>query len=817
MIAVLLVSAGALVFATEPLCSLSPAEFWLDGNKSTWLTGNNLNLSCQVPFGTENVWANITYPSGPVDVESIALENATPTEYYVYISLNNMLPPGGYTVTIYFDNETNNCTNSFNIRKLTSTVFPLLNPEIYTDEVLSIRHDFRIDGNEITSPSKTDFEIYLDDALVPLQSSYPALEYWDLTADIQGIASGDYDITVYSTYNNEHTVSTTCYDCLKIKPLLVVDIVEPPLFTPYELSDTQDLEITVKVMHKSDALTDEDAPTFRAELDGQELFIKRVTYSQGVWKLLVNIPKSIPKGIPYNLDIVATYNGISEKSSKPLPIRFVLLFEGTLKNAENTLIKDAEIRLTGTLSEKINTSDSGSYSVNIIPGTYDIELVLPEVRAKFYGVNLSDSVTEPIKCDYFGEEKAMDKINAVKVAVLESSLSFNKVDFEIKYDDLKVNEEQMVIYKCESWSFGQRSCFGIWEQIEAAIDTGANTVSFDASELSAFAISELNPLRLAAELDKDEYSAGETAVLRGSVFDGKNNTVSGVEVTYNMSDFDISGSVITDSDGKFNVELNSPKQDGTFTIELKAEKQLYAYDTLSINQKVIMNKELSISTISSLNTEPSSSKSVLVSVRNTGQSVLEDIYIYVSGAPVRWYSVNPLMITQLNPNEKEDVELIISVPEDAESQEYTVEIEAKSYDVSKRTTFTLNVLGVEPEQEVELVSKDSSFLSSTKSRITGFVGAVKTTVSDLYLFALLAAVAFLATKKKNRGTKFSRDSVMKELNEIKSETLKTVFRVEPQSAGDTKKSDGNDVIQERPEKKIAGKSIEDVVKDPFSS
>ncbi len=789
-------------------CDIAPKEMWIDNNIASWLTQNYITINC--PWSCTNAWADLKDNTGIIT--HIDLENVS--GYYIQnILLENILPFGDYTITAYCNNsrtnESYNESTTLKVNELSSKLVSTAPPMIYPGDVLDINLEFK-NNEEPIAPSAT-FKVYLGGIEIPLQGT-PVFtaNYWNIKAKVPESFTdyGMQDLKITATYK-EQSISLTSYDYTEIKPLLNVNIINPPFFTPYRLTDTEHLEVTVEVLYKKDLIDKSHISGFKAKLDDKEVNIEKVDYIDDDWILLINIPKRAPRETPYDLDIYVTYNDIDAKSSKSIPIQFVIPFKGTLLNAKGSPASNIDIKLKSiNFEEKIKTDDSGYYSAVIPPATYTIEILFPQFQTKLINVGLhanDDSlelIQNIIQYDYF-ESKDID---SKKIVVLEVALPFESAYLKIPYSDTEfTDEDKIMVYQCKKWNYNKRICDGNWEDIEATIDTKRNLISIYTTTLSAFSIFEKKSINLDISLDKDKYYLEEKLNLNGKLLDEQLNAITDATITYSLKD--ISGKVTTDSNGDFSATFNAPKKEGTFDLSVEARKDPYLIKK-TLGMTTYRKKSLTISTPSSPAVDLDIPSYITFTISNTGQSAVLDIALSASEIPMDWYQLSSSKIDRLEAGEKQEIEMKLLIPKaqctnNLCKQQYTVTLNAKSDITATSSSFTLNINGIAPEaQSVSQIEETKADDPPLTGLSTGTGGSNILTI--IVIFIALISI-FLLAKKCNRLKSDTRTCLTPLIRNVKTEVLKTgnsgeaPFRIsatEPAAIkkGETQKKDLEDII-----------------------
>lgn len=796
-------------------CDITPKEMWVDNNIASWLTQNYITINCT--WSCTSAWADLKDNTDTNTIAHIDLDNNS--GYYTQnILLEETLPSGDYMLYTYCNNshtnESYNESTTLKVNELTSKLVSTAPPMIYPNDVLDINLEFKISEEPIAAGAT--FKVYLAGIDIPLQGT-PVFtaNYWNIKAKVPESFTeyGMQDLKITATYK-EQSISLTSYDYTEIKPLLNINIIDPPFFTPYRLTDTEDLEVTVEVLYKKDLIDKTHISGFKAKLDDREVKIEKVDYIDDDWILLINIPKRAPRETPYDLDIYVIYNELDAKSSKSIPIQFVIPFKGTLLNAKGSPASNIDIKLKSiNFEEKIKTDNTGYYSAVIPPATYTIEILFPQFQAKLINVGLNSNddslelIQNIIQYDYF-ESKDTD---SKKIVVLEVALPIESAHLNIPYSDTEfTDEDKIMVYQCKKWDYNERICDHDWEDIEATIDTKRNLISIYTESLSAFSIFEKKSINLDISLDKDRYYLEEKLNLNGKLLDEQLNAITDATITYSLGD--ISGKVTTDSNGDFSATFNAPKKEGTFDLNVEARKDPYLIKK-TIGMTTYRKKSLTISTPSSPTVDLDIPSYITFTLSNTGQSAVSDITLSASEIPGGWYQLSSSKIDRLDVGERQEIEMKLLIPEDQCTdnqcmQQYTVTLNAKSDITATSSSFTLNIDGIAPKAQSETQVEETK---ADDSQVTGLsTGAWGSNILTIIVIFIAFISIILLAKKLNMLKSDTRNSLTPLIRNVKTEVLKTENSGEaPARISATEPAT---IKKDETQKK----DLEDIIVNPFS-
>jgi hypothetical protein len=379
---------------------------------------------------------------------------------------------------------------------------------------------------------------------------------------------------------------------------------------------------------------------------------------------------------------------------------------------------------------ELYTDASGSYSGSIPPGTYDLEIAFPQSKLYLRNVEIT-SFEDPIR--YYETSADVPGLNLAGLYVYETTLQYDAATIEMKYDESKIlNEEEIKVYRCESWNTGRKSCYGQWEEVYANIDTIRNTVYANTTGLSAYAIGYVKKLSIDYTINKEKFYLKDLVRIKGMVVDDAGSPVSNATVKLLVKG--TSYKAYTDSNGLFTFEFVGPAEEGYYTLMLTADK--YPYISFETNKSIQVekSKEVSIVFPDTVRIKQGESISQELLIVNTGQADIEQLNISLSGLPAGYF-ILPSFASNLSVGEQLKLTLQFSVPSNATPQTLSASLKITADGLVKEKVFGFTL---EP-------------VNITANQITGYTPLPEFSWDYVYilLFAVVSfTLAFVLKKRK---------------------------------------------------------------------
>lgn len=653
--------------------TIEPENPWLNQDVSVLCVCNDDNYSIS------DVYINVIGPS-------ITISNLHLTEnsgvYSYTIDHSYLYRTGQYDVTFYcVNNVSENATGSrtFTVSNLTSNINGINPSPAYVGDTIEI--DVLVKKDDINLDSGVSFSISLNGENKNLKQDppiYDSTKGWVLRIDAPS-DTGTFSLNVIGGYNGAETASTSTFE---VKLPLEFDLVN---IDKTWVKPNDNVTLTFKAMFKGIVvdLRDDYLSFLINSVDVNIIDI----YKSGEYSY---VKTSLPNLSPgtYDFKIKFTYMGFVEEITKK--INYVVPVSGSMTDSSNKPIPvQLKFKNNGTETTLI-TSSSGSYSGELPPGVYDVEMTLPNSKLILTSVTINE-FDNPIKYDNPPPQSVMSGLGTGGIFVYEIALTYSNAYIEMTYDDSKIlDENRIVLYKCENWNFGRKLCTANWGTVNGEIDTVRNIVKINTTSLSAFLIAYKKDLSLDFSVDKDEYSLKEIIKVTGIIRDEDGNPVPEVQVTASIINTGISSSTKSDNGGVFSLEFPGPEKEGDFTIFVKADKPPFATVNKTTSIRLFKSEKISILIPDSININQGKSTQMWVSIVNTGQIDYSHLTLSLSGIPDSYYSMSS-GIEQLKSGEEKKISIDFKIPDDAGITSHTGKLKVNYGNNSLEKEFILTV------------------------------------------------------------------------------------------------------------------------------
>ncbi len=754
----LLVVAALAVLASP--CAALAAELGLS-EQALW-EGESLSIGCafqQIPSG--GVYVSIQEPI----IVSIPMEQANQTHYALEYQ-----PPviGQYSLSCG-NGSLESSPGSFTVSRLEANLTSL--PDMaYIDQGIGLRASVKRDSGQAQDiTSGVDFSVTLGGVSLDIEGTPYFYEgSWVITTEPpSGIGQGSHLLMAKASHQGADASSEA-----------LIDVSEPLHFSidsvsPDEVRGGENVTVGLSATyHGTDVLA---SSSIRAILDGQSLNIKRTPSG-----FSFQCPGLEPE--PHELNVSLEHQGSQASGQRHL--YYMIHAKSEIRNADNKGVS-ATLKFHGQdrlLTARTNVN--GAFSMDVPAGDYDIEMRFsPDIRATARGVELDGDAEDFVRFDTYSP-KEVQGIRVARIFALEFTLPFGGMDITASYDASGIGDESgLEVLTCRQWNMDSRTCSGDWDDVDFSIDDVKNTVEFSVEHLSAFLVGEKADLDLDFTIDREEYMPGQDIRLRGLVEDGSGNPVSGALVSYSIEG-GRDGEARTNSNGVFSATFPAPGNGGDYEIVARVSRGLSGKDTESQVFSVMTIREVRI--IPPVRAEVSEGsearvESVLV---NTGQEVLTDCIIEVSGLPGSWYSTEPKSVSALIPDEEKKVFLKIR-PEGAEEEVYTITLSAECEGARASEGFVLYVNLQEEERESSQVDSSSG---ENKSKGRGdsvsayFTWGYEGFVNNISLI-LSGGILLVIFRRLRSGRRQGRQWLVAMMGSLRNEALKKPEPKRPNASG----------------------------------
>jgi hypothetical protein len=727
---------------------IQPSNPWLD---------QDVLISCDCSdenYSINYVYVDIFGPDITISGWNLDRENET---YSSTIDHSYLYKTGKYDVIFYCVNnisENSTGTGSFTVSNLTSIISNIIPSPAYIGDVIEIDVFVKKDG--INLNSGVSFSVFLNGEKKNLKQDPPVYDSnkgWVLKIDSPS-NTGTFSLNVNAEYKGARAVSSSS---IEIKQPLEFELIS---MDKAWVKPNDNVTFVFKATFKGSAidLRDEYLTILINSVDSEVLEI----YKSGEYSYVkISTPNLSPGS--YDLDIKFTYmNFVKDITRK---INYVVPISGSMMDSNNKPVYMQLKFVSNETQITIVTDSSGSYSGNIPPGTYDLEITFPNSKLTLSQVMINE-FNNPIKYDNPSLQINIPGIGTGVIFVYEVALSYSKAYLELSYDDSKIlDETRMVIYKCEKWNFGRKLCNSEWKTVSGEIDTVRNVVKINTTELSAFMIGYKKDMFLEFETEKDEYFLKDIIRISGMIQDEDSNPVQDAQITVSILDTGILTTTKSDKSGVFSLEFLSPDKEGDFTVLVKAEKPPFSSINKSTSIRVFRSEKISILIPESFRIKKGESSSMSISIVNTGQRDFSHLTLSLSGVPESYYGM-PSEIEELKAGEEKKISIDFRIPESASISNYACKLKVSYGNNSMEEQFILSILGDENKTEMPEATESFKFPSFTGRII---LPDLSLDILSTMLIAILVFCLSVLFKKRKFKKIFERREVKNVLLDIKGE------------------------------------------------
>jgi len=577
-----------------------------------------------------------------------------------------------------------------------------------------------------------DFNVYLNSEkiLVNIDKTYPDYEEWIVTT--KNVSSsfilGSYTLTLKVTYKGK-TFSASKQ--VEIKPPLEFELIN---VDKTWVKPNDNITFTFKTLYEGNSFE------FRKEylriwIDSHDVSISDIYQSGSYSDVTVSVPNLNPGS--YDLKIRFSYMDFVGQITKD--IYYVIKASGEMRDSEDKPIH-VELNFENDEIQKTLVTDSkGSYSGEIPPGDYNLELNFPNSKLILYDIEI-DEFDDPIRFNYLSGDVGIPGIGIGGVFIYEIDLPYSDVYLQMEYDDSKIlDESEIVVYKCKNWNFGRKICNSEWYKVIADIDTIKNIVEMNNTELSAFVIGYKKNFNLDFGANKEEYYINDIIRVMGIIEDDDKKAVPDVKITASIPNTHISASTNSDNGGVFSLEFQGPDKEGSYSIIVRAEKSPFLSVESSKNIRVYKSRQVTIILSESIKIKKGEEDSIPVDIVNTGQIDLSSLKLYLTGIPEEYYTLSESEISSLKAGNDERIFINFNIPDDASGTTYTGNFKVTYNGNSTEQNFILTLLAGEKKEENATSSEGFKFPSIIIPTGEVILGGI---TGDVLLIIIVGIVSF---------------------------------------------------------------------------
>jgi hypothetical protein len=680
---IMLLTLGVLYQASIAAAMPTIGDIYMSPSAELW-TGESLYMAVNCTDGANGTIAGvfaILSGSGGFNIPNRTMPIASDGSYATTIEALYLKDPSSFTANVFCtgsDATTAVATRLFSVSNLTVDVASLQGAKIYLGSQIELDAQVRKDGTSITSGPTFSItfngQVRAPKVAPPYDPSRGWLMYFDSPS-----ASGAYDVDVTATVGR---ASNT--DRIKI------DIIDPVQFYVSSIDKSVVASgdyVTIQTYafdHGSVIPINSDI--LQVKVGSVPATIISITPVSNYFNVVVSLPSLIAGS--YSLTSVLSYNGYSFSSSKA--VNYAVSVSGKLTDESGHGVS-ATVRFSQGGNEKIVlfTDSNGGYSGTLPVGDYDIQAAFSHTTMNLYGVTV-DGFDDPIK-HYFLSSGDIRGVDVAGVYVYEVSIPFRNASLEMKYDESKVaNENDLKIYRCDSWSTGKQTCYSGWKEIYGFVDTLRNTVYINTTGLAAFSIGTIKQLSLDYNINKDDYSLRELVKVRGMAIDNFRDPVPNVTVTMRIPEASVSQSAVTDANGLFSFDYPAPGIEGKYTVRLSAELDPFVGVESSSSFRTVKSKDMTLVIPDSLQMAQGDRYVQEFRITNTGQTDLVGLNASLEGMPDGYYSMDG-SVGSIKSGESAVVSADIRLPDNASIGTSAVTFIVRGADISAQKVFGFTV------------------------------------------------------------------------------------------------------------------------------
>jgi len=726
---------------------------------------HNLSVSCTCTdenYNINDVYVNIIGPNITISNLHLTKQNDI---YSNIIDHSYLYKTGNYNVNFYCENnisENDMESGMFVVSNLTSSISGINPNPAYIGDV--IEADVFVKKDDINIDSDVNFNIFLNGQNKNLKQDppiYDSTKGWILKIDAPADI-GRFDLKITANYKGE---SNTINSNIEVKEPLEFNLVN---IDKTWIKPNDNITLTFKAMYKSSPidLINDYMNFLMNSIDSRIIEIYR---NDAYSYVKISAPNLGPGN--YDFKIKFTYMGIVKEITKK--INYVVPISGNIIDSNNKP-EFAQLKFKNNDTETtFVTNNAGSYSGDIPPGIYDVEITFSNSKLILNYVTINE-FNNPIKYDNPSVQTGMYGVGTGGIFVYEMALSYSNAYLEMTYDDSKIlDETRMVLYKCENWNFGRKLCNADWKAVNGEIDTVRNIVKINTTSLSAFLIGYKKEVSLNFDTEKDEYAIKEIIKITGIVQDEDSNPVPGVQLTASIINTGISISTKSDDSGVFSMEFQSPDKEGDFTIFVKAEKSPLTTVNKTTSIKIYRSGKISVLVPESVTIRQGESSTMWFSIVNTGQIDYSHLTLSLSGIPDSYYII-PSEVKQLKAGEESKTSIDFNIPEDASISSHTGKLKVNYGNNSLEQQFILSISRNEVNKTLNVSTNEGLKLPRLLTGEFVFPDIGLDYLSIIGIAVLVFSISFYLKKKKSK--------TVTERKEIKNSILNIKGEIERYSA-----------------------------------
>jgi len=485
---------------------------------NNWTASANLSIN-EIGSSTSGIAGNIelkNYANVPISFTispNTAFLTATPEEITIaknntdYIAINYTTPR-----SVNFYNYSINITGTVNLSTNSTPVYMGINVT-HAINITSIEPNVNISTGQLITINATasyldilqtenvSWDVMVDDTLCTSVSSTYDASNWMLICEAPNMSAKlSYTLKLKGTFLNYN--GRIAYDkAYDQENIYYVDALPPQIMNQTSSAEQTYGNVTVNASitdysNITDAAVTVIAPN-GTELTSMNLTkITNVTYSMqynfteiGDYVLMYTVTDSLNNtGVTDEYFEIYKNMTLSGKVDKG---------DGSGLQTTFKLYRQNQNYTDANLLQQFETTSTGNYNKTVHNRSYDLEFDMQGNIIRLYNINLANYNSDPIDVDIVsGNDVQITGTQELGGIAVNTSI-FATGRITLAYvPTASTKEDNVYIYKCESWNYTDAKCSGTWEKLvrnSGDIDKINNKISVDISGFSAYVAAEVTP------------------------------------------------------------------------------------------------------------------------------------------------------------------------------------------------------------------------------------------------------------------------------------------------------------------------------------
>jgi hypothetical protein len=519
---------------------------------------------------------------------------------------------GSYTSTVYCaSNGTQNASIGFSISELKGQISGVTNP-VYSGNTVEIQYIPKKNDDAITTG--ITFSVFIDgqQGQFKIPPVYDTTKGWLLRLEAPPV--GVHNIVVEGNYQGKIIQSDTS---IEVKPIVEFEIAS---IDRTNIRPGDSINFAIRALNKGSIINLNES-NLVVHVDNIEIDMDSIAQSNNLFNVKITAP-TLSTG-RYHLTIDMSYNGSTYTAQRDLD--YVAVIEGKFTDVNGKAVS-MQMRFLKSNVEKfrISTLTDGTYSGQIIPDTYDVDIDFPDANIHLDRAVVT-TANNPVNYIYNTYIK-VEGIVASGIYQISIVWKFDSARLRLRYDDIFENKSGIKIFYCSSWS---QKCNSAWAKAIPDIESNANRAIFTTSVLGAFVVGTEDTLQMILNLDKAKYGEKDFIKVKGSTF-GQQTPIGNVTITLKIDNTYIDQTITSDSKGLFSLEFVGPENDGNYTIKAEARKPPLTPYSSTYRLEVISVPSVSIVFPGSLRVEKGKNVTEEIRIINTGQQDITNVHLGIA-------------------------------------------------------------------------------------------------------------------------------------------------------------------------------------------